>query len=612
MIMTKLNSNNKDKEAIRNLPKSLQAIEIVLRNLYDKEDELSSIRNVSDATGLSMRVVKNALIQLENFNQVKKVIEKNNVLPKWKITKIGRKVLKQANKTDKTDTSDIDKEELGLLRNIKIIQDIEVLSRTNKTKIESIKSKLDAIIVEISKVLGPVINLDPPNPSFENLISNLLKRLKYFKQEISKFPQNPLKRLELSKVGEKSKKYPDDLKIKFLAELEFFISMIQNQLTIISLNVNNLAQCLEVGDGSKCSDHAYEINSELRILKILVEALSSIKIDSSLLSEEAMKDLLNNKIGPTILREFMEIPYSNEEKIDSLKKSILDFVGKIENNENFLNSLKMELNDSIPLYALYQTLRDYNPQLDFTIDQLENAIIELADEGYISGIEYIQSDQDHYLKIINFKNRDISDIEREILLNALKFESFSLADMVLATGMKKERITQILASLTEAGILRYTKSFLHGEQWYVATAWNWNDKKELVRKNLEAFEKELRDFIKHSLFSYFGKEEWWINGIPEYVKHKIEDRMRRRQEKDPSADFELIDFLDFSDYFSIIFNNINWNKIFSKTFPDKRSLEYPLEKLRLIRNDVAHVHVNPSDLEKYPVYIDDIKKFFKN
>ncbi len=71
-----------------------------------------------------------------------------------------------------------------------------------------------------------------------------------------------------------------------------------------------------------------------------------------------------------------------------------------------------------------------------------------------------------------------------------------------------------------------------------------------------------------------------------------------------------MNFLDFSDYSSIILRKKNWINVFSKYFPDKKSLDYPLEKLRIIRNDVSHVRVHPDDLNRYYVYIDEIKKYF--
>ena len=93
-------SNEKDNQ-IRELPKSLQGIEIILVYLNEKDKKPSSIRKISEQTQLSMRVAKNILLQLEKFNQIERVVEKNNSLPKWRITKFGKRVVKEAQGIEK-------------------------------------------------------------------------------------------------------------------------------------------------------------------------------------------------------------------------------------------------------------------------------------------------------------------------------------------------------------------------------------------------------------------------------------------------------------------------------------------------------------------------------
>ena len=112
---------------------------------------------------------------------------------------------------------------------------------------------------------------------------------------------------------------------------------------------------------------------------------------------------------------------------------------------------------------------DENPSLNITIEQLEQVVNELADRGYISGIKIIQGDEDHYLKVVQLKAHDISKDEQEIISNALKFVAFSLADMVDATGWSVEKIKKILTELTELGLLKYSKSLLQGERWYIVS-----------------------------------------------------------------------------------------------------------------------------------------------
>ncbi|GAJ05273.1 unnamed protein product, partial [marine sediment metagenome] len=170
------------------------------------------------------------------------------------------------------------------------------------------------------------------------------------------------------------------------------------------------------------------------------------------------------------------------------------------------------------------------------------------------------------------------------------------------------KVISILSNLTDLGILKYSKSFLHGERWYVSTAWNWNNEKYKIREDIIRFELEFRNFIEKNLKNHY-KVEWWETGIPELIKNKVDSRITERQKRDPKIDIIKMNFLDFSDYSSIIFRKKNWDSIFTNYFPDKKSIDYPLDKLRIIRSDVSHVRVHLGDLNRYSVYIDEIKKY---
>ena len=67
---------------------------------------------------------------------------------------------------------------------------------------------------------------------------------------------------------------------------------------------------------------------------------------------------------------------------------------------------------------------------------------------------------------------DISEDESNLISFALKLQKFTLADMIEASGWTMAKITKILNTLTELGIIKYSKSFLHGEQWYIVSEHN--------------------------------------------------------------------------------------------------------------------------------------------
>ena len=129
------NSMKKDNPT-RELPISLRGIETILLFLNKKVKTTSSIRNISEQTRLSMRVVKNILLQLEKFNQVERVTVKNNILPKWRITKFGKKVIKEAKGIENT-IKFLSRED-ELLYRISVYESIDDLKEESRQKAASV------------------------------------------------------------------------------------------------------------------------------------------------------------------------------------------------------------------------------------------------------------------------------------------------------------------------------------------------------------------------------------------------------------------------------------------------------------------------------------------
>ncbi len=102
-------------------------------------------------------------MQLEKFNQVERVVEKNYILPKWRITKFGKRVIKEA-RGIKNNIQFLSRED-ELVSNIIIPTNIESLKDKIRQYKELIISKLKSLQVELSKILGTILNLN--NPIFE-------------------------------------------------------------------------------------------------------------------------------------------------------------------------------------------------------------------------------------------------------------------------------------------------------------------------------------------------------------------------------------------------------------------------------------------------------------
>ncbi|MFX1393802.1 MAG: hypothetical protein ACFFAH_09535 [Promethearchaeota archaeon] len=464
---TEKNDSNQTKE----LPKSLQGIEIILSYLNERDKKLSSIRKISNATEISMRVVKNILLQLEKFNQIERVVEKTNILPKWRITKFGKKVIKEAEGIKKK--LDFPSTTQELIHDISIPQTLEKLKELGKEKQDECISKLNEFQIELSKILGPVLNID--NPAFEDIISFILKRIKFLKQKVSLLPSDPIKSYLLRKKGEKEKKITKEQETLLLVEILFLNSIISNDLKRIDDFNSRLSKLIENRAFIGAYSLAKDLREEIRLLSTLISNRESLSINTHLFSIEVLKQISKNKIDADILDEIIELPITEEEQLKELEELVIKFVSKLNKGETQFNNHSVEIYENIPLYALYQLILDEKPDLNINIEQLEKTINLLADEGYIPGIKIIQEDENHYLKIVQLKAHDISQDEIKIISHALTLEQFTLGDIVDLTGWSAEKVNELLNKLTKLGILKYSKSFLHGERWYIISE---NNKKK--------------------------------------------------------------------------------------------------------------------------------------
>ncbi len=461
------NSKKKDNPT-RELPISLQGIETILLFLNEKDKTTSSIRNISEQTRLSMRVVKNILLQLEKFNQVERVTVKNNILPKWGITKFGKKVIKEAKGIEKN-IKFLSRED-ELLYRISVYESIDDLKEESRQKQESIISELGALQVELSKIFGPILNIN--NPIFEDLVSFFIKRVKFLNQRVSNLLKDPIASYSLKKIGEKQKKVSKEKEKLLFTEIYFFNSVILNEIKRISDFMINLSHFIENEAISNAYSVAIDLREEIRLLTSFIYQRESLTVNSHKLPTEDLKQLSKNKFSVEILDNIIEIPMDDPQRMKGIEDAVLEFLASLNKGEKLLKDHSHEISENIPLYALYQLILDEKPNLNFTIDKLERVINSLADSGYIPGIKIIQEDEDHYLKVVQLRAHDISEDESNLISFALKLQKFTIADMIGASGWTMAKITKILNTLTELGIIKYSKSFLHGEQWYIVSEHN--------------------------------------------------------------------------------------------------------------------------------------------
>jgi len=449
----------------RELPISLQGIETILLYLNERDQTPSSIRGVSENTRLSMRVVKNILLQLERFKQVERVLEKNNILPKWRITKFGKKVLKEAKGIENNIKFPNREEEL--IYNIAIPKNKDELKHLFKTNLELISAKLNTVQSQLSRTLGPILDFN--SPVFEDLMGFIITRIKYLTSQISSIPKDPISALKMSKYGEKKPQISIKEGQYLFGELNFYLFLILNELNRVLDFISNLSQNIENKVISEAYSIAIDIRDEIRILSDLIYQMTKIDLKTHKLTQDDVKKILNRKIDPSILDNIIEIPLTPEIIIQSIKDVVLDILAKLNRGEVRIVSHNLIIKDNFPIFVLYDFVLDEKPYLNFSIDDFERAINSLADDGFIPGIRILQEDEETFLKIVQLKQHDISEDEIRLVSFAVKVQKFTLADLIENTKWSSEKSMETLNRLTDLGILRHSKSFLHGEQWYVVS-----------------------------------------------------------------------------------------------------------------------------------------------
>ncbi len=456
-------SPSKKESSQRDLPISLQAIETILRYLNKKNrDELVSMRNVSRNTDLSMRVVKNVLLQLKNFNQVETVIEENQILPKWRITPFGRRVIQEADGTNKEEKL---QEEDFLLSNIIIPENLDFLQQNVKISQENIISELNSLQISLSKVLGPIFNIN--EPSLEDIISFSIKRVNFLKQTVSNLSMDPVSNFKLKKSNKNKKVSKEEITFVYV-EIFFINSVILNQLNHLSQLIIQLTKFIENDAYSSALSLSKKFREELRILSRLVDQRKKLGVNAHILEEDELKLLSKNEVRLDFLEKIVSISKKkqNEEKI--VHDLILEFLTKIEKDNTQLKDHNYEIKDNIPLYLMYQLILDEHPELDISIEKFEKIINSVSQKGYIPGIKTIKQNDDIF-KIVQMKPYELSDDEITLIFNAYKLQKFNLDEIVSQVNWSIERVKKILRNLTDLGILNHSKSPLYGDQWYLVS-----------------------------------------------------------------------------------------------------------------------------------------------
>ncbi|QEE15704.1 hypothetical protein DSAG12_01531 [Promethearchaeum syntrophicum] len=451
----------RDQEKIREIPISLRGIESILRVLNNELKEPSSIRQISEITGLSMRVAKNILMQLENLKQVERVVDRGQILPKWGLTRLGKENAKAIekssnglNKNPSNRLSDL------LLNNIQIPKNVE----EQNIKIGAIHRNflkiLDKLKLNLSKSMGICYNLE--QPIFAERMGNLINKLKSIKTNFSSFRVNPLSFYDLHKKGTK-KKSSARKKKDFISEILFINQILLNQLNNISELELELSNVLEQENYRLFNEIYRQITDQIRILNYSLQKRTNVDDGIHILTEDELMLLQKNEIRLSFLKNFIPPILQDNRKEELLKECLLSLISDLlaENSKNYNKPY------NIPLVSFYELAKDQCKFTGFSVENLEETLIQIAENGLISGIIEIQDDENHIFKIVQLKPYDVSVDEIKLLRLAIHLKSFSMADVMEKLDWNQSKVEKILQTMTNNGLLRHSKSYLQGDKWYI-------------------------------------------------------------------------------------------------------------------------------------------------
>jgi hypothetical protein len=451
----------KDQEKFREIPISLRGIESILRVLNNELKDPSSIRQISEISGLSMRVAKNILMQLENLKQVERVVEKGQILPKWGLTRLGKENAKAIEKSSNGLNKKSSNRLLELLiKNIQIPKNIEEQNTNIGATHRNFLNLLDKVKLNMSKSMGICYNLE--QPIFAERLGSIIRKLKSIKTNFSSFRSNPLSFYDLQKKGTK-KKITARKKKDFLSEILFINQIMLNQLNIISELELEINKYLEQENYRLFNEIYNQITDQIRILNFLLQKRMSIDDGIHILSEDELNLLQKNKVGLSLLKKFLLPLIQDDRKEEMLKECLLSLISDLlaENSKNYNKPY------NIPLISFYDLAKDQCKFTGFTVENMEQILIQIGELGLISGIIEIKDDENHIFKIVQLKPYDVSVDEIKLLRFAIRLKSFSMADVMESLSWNQSKVEKILQTMTNNGLLRHSQSYLQGDKWYI-------------------------------------------------------------------------------------------------------------------------------------------------
>lgn len=135
-----------------------------------------------------------------------------------------------------------------------------------------------------------------------------------------------------------------------------------------------------------------------------------------------------------------------------------------------------------------------------------------------------------------------------------------------------------------------------------------NELKNNARDSIDFIEEKLREMIRRKLEEKYDFN-WWEYGIPTIIREKVDLDLVKRTKINPKREYSRISLLTFSNYKEIICYKKNWDPFFKDLFIEKYNVQYIIENIRYIRNDIFHNNFYEIDFLKLKLLIEELLKF---
>lgn len=241
---------------------------------------------------------------------------------------------------------------------------------------------------------------------------------------------------------------------------------------------------------------------------------------------------------------------------------------------------------------------------DSDVTTLRNKLIKNQEESESSPKNIGEGELLRLDEELDKKESELRDLENKIAFN----RELLIRGKILETSLSENEIhnQKKYASISEQSNILKMEGLSH-------TFNLTNDTK--MKQNIGILERQFRKIIVDGLKHI---PNWWKTRLPDDVKKKAIERKTEREKSEvlrKKEDYDIIEFVDFSEYRKIIVRNDNWDEVFSKIFPKSKKVtfEVKMEEIENLRNDTYHNRtISDTDMKRFEVYYTDLMTFMAN